>query len=222
MHLHIIVTSLKEVGAFDVLRYIRRVTAFPLAILLVIAGSPAISIADWLYDGSPISIYGAALGQGQSTDMVAQPIQFSQKVEVTEIGVAIAQGQDPNHVGFRVMLAGDPLNLGPTTLGSWNVRPVEGPILAFAYFPVTPMALQANCFYYVVFAPGDSEFLGAVAFAYQGYAGLATKDDGQSWFQANPFGVRIGGAVVPEPGGVPILASGCLLLFTSLRRRRQG
>jgi len=210
------------IGAADVLRYLRRLTAFPLAILLMLAGSPAVSTADWLYDGTPLSIRGAAIGYGLDTDMVAQPISFPRPVEVTEIGVAIAQGQDPNQVGFRITLAEDPWNLSTTTLASWNVRPVQGPILAFAYFPITPMALQASRFYYIVFAPGDSEFLGGVANAYRGYPGLATNDDGQSWFQTDPFGVRIGGSVVPEPAGVPIFASGCLLLCTSLRIRRRA
>ncbi len=70
-------------------------------------------------------------------------------------------------------------------------------------------------------APGDSEFMGAVAYAQRGNPALATNDNGESWFQITRLGVRIGGTVVPEPGGMLALATGCVPLLAGLVRLRR-
>lgn len=191
-------------------------TGILLAALML--GIPA-SASVWLYDGGPTSIYGATLGGGYSTLMVAQPFGFIQPVQVDQIGVAVAQGADPNNVGFRVSLTTSLNNPHSNALGTWNIHPVDGPILTYTYVSTTPLRLEANRFYYIVFSPGDKSFFGGVGFSFLGYPGLAIRDTGGEWFETHPFAVRIGGSVVPEPSGTISLMGGCLLMLMYLRRR---
>lgn len=184
--------------------------------LMILAGVPA--AADWLYDGCPIYNLGIAIGAGRPTQMVAQPFSLQRSAEINQLGVAIARGEDPNDAGFHVMLALDPRDLGKTTLASWQVHPVHGPTLMFAYWTTKPLHLDAGRTYYLVLAPGDSEFMGAVAYAARGNVAIATNNNGVSWFDIPQLGVRVGGTMVPEPSALLVLGAGCSALW-SLRRR---
>lgn len=177
--------------------------------LIITACAMQHAYAQWLYDGTPLSIRGTAMGSGLQTDMAAQRLAFEQPVEINRIGVAVAQGLDPNGVGMRVSLVSNLYEPDETLLGAWQVHPVDGPIFAFAYFDTEPIRLDGLRWYYLIIAPGDEEFLGGIAYAYSGYPGLATKDDGATWFDTSAHGVRIGGTVIPEPMGALSLA-GCL------------
>ncbi len=191
-------------------------------ILALIVAAPA--LGDWLYDGYPIYNVGIAIGKGRPTEMVAQPFSLPRAGEIDQIGVAIARAQDPNNVGFRVTLAQDYRDLAKTTLASWNVLPIYGPTLMFAYFTVKPIPIDAGT-YYLVLAPGDSEFSGAVAYASRGNLALKTNDDGATWQDIPQLGVRVGGTMVPEPSGLLALAGGvlgvgCSVLGIRSRTRR--
>lgn len=198
-----------------------RITGQSAVITVLIFCAAASASGSWLYDGSPVYNVGVAIGKDRTSQMVAQPFEFSQPAEIDLIGVAIAGGPDPNHVGFTAMLAEDPWDLSASTLRTWQVYPVAGTTLAFAYFSVEPIFLQADRSYYLVMAPGDSEFMGAVAYAHRGNPALATNDNGQSWFQISPLGVRIGGTVVPEPSGIVALMCGVVGLVGAVRYGRR-
>jgi len=199
----------------DMKAFVQRFLVY--ALILMAARIPV--CADWLYDGYPIYNQGIAIGKGGPTEMVAQPFSLTMPAWIDQFGVAIASGPDPNHVGFRVMLAEDPRDLGKTTLASWQVFPIYGPTLMFAYWSVKPMLLEAGRTYYVVLTPGDSEFMGAVAYATRGNIALSTNDNGVNWFEVAHLGVRVGGTPVPEPSGMAVLGVGCWVLG---RRSRKG
>lgn len=174
-------------------------------ICLCAAGSAR---ADWLYDGYPIYNLGLAMGKGRPTEMAAQPFGVPRRSRIDQIGVALAVGMDPNQAGFRVMLAKDPYDLEKTTVATWQMFAVGGPTLTFAYLTVKPVWIDAGSTYHIVVAPGDSEVMGAVAYAYHGSPALATNDDGANWFDVAQLGVRVGGTMVPEPSALAVLAGG--------------
>jgi hypothetical protein len=189
-----------------------------LSLLAICAVGPA--SADWLYDGYPIYNLGVGVGKGRPTEMVAQPFSVPRAGEIEQLGVAIARGADPNNVGFRVTLAEDYLDLGKTTLASWQVLPIYGPTLMFVYWSIKPIPLDAGQTYYLVLAPGDSEFMGAVAYATHGNLALATNDDGATWQDIGQLGVRVGGTMVTEPSAFMVLGVGCWVLGWSRICRR--
>lgn len=197
-------------------RYMREFLVCALAILIT---APA--VGDWLYDGYPIYNRGIAIGKGRPTEMVAQPFSLPRSGEIDQLGVAIARGGDPNNVGFRVTLARDYRDLDKTTLASWNVLPIYGPTLMFVYWTIKPIPLDAGQTYYLVIAPGDSEFMGAVAYATRGNTALATNDDGATWQDIGQLGVRVGGTMVPEPSAFVVLGVGCWVLGCRSRTSRR-
>jgi len=188
--------------------------------LAILITAPA--FGDWLYDGYPIYNLGIAIGKGRPTEMVAQPFSLpgSGPGEIDQLGVAIARGADPNNVGFQVTLATDYRDLAKTTLASWQVLPTYGPTLMFVYWSIKPIPLDAGQTYYLVLAPGDSEFMGAVAYATRGNLALATNDDGATWHDIAQLGVRVGGTMVPEPSAFMVLGVGCLVLGRTRLTRR--
>ncbi|MBP6964852.1 MAG: PEP-CTERM sorting domain-containing protein [Armatimonadetes bacterium] len=183
-------------------------------LMLVCAGHAR---AEWLYDGYPIYNLGIGIGKGMVTDVVAQPFSVPRAAVIEQIGAAVASGMDPNGAGMRVTLARDYREIEKTALASWRVDPIYGPALMFAYWTVKPIALEARTTYYLAIAPGDSEFMGAAAYAYRGNTALASGDDGRTWHEIAQLGVRVGGTMVPEPSAFVVLGVGCLVL--GLRRR---
>ncbi|GEM_PF-5395003 len=206
-------------------RAIPRLLILTAALLAVTAGGPA--CADWLYDGYPIYNRGIAIGKDRPTEMVAQPFSLPWDCRIDRLCAAVARGADPNQAGIRVMLALDPRDVAKTTLASWRIFPVSGPTLASVYWDIKPLRIDAGRTYYLVFAPGDSEFMGTVAYASRGNPALATNDGGTNWFDIAQLGVRIGGTVVPEPSGLLMLAAGvsgvrCWVLGKRRARRRSA
>lgn len=193
---------------------------FLTCILALMIAGPA--FGGWLYDGYPIYNVGIAIGKGRPTEMVAQPFSLPRAGQIDEIGVAVAVAQDPNNAGFRVTLAQDYRDLAKTTLASWQIHPIYGPTLMFAYLTIKPIPIDAGT-YYLVLAPGDSEFSGAVAYATRGNTALKTNDDGATWQDIAQLGVRVGGTMVPEPSAFMVLGVGCsVLVFRSrIGRTRQ-
>lgn len=188
-------------------------------LMLICAGHAR---AEWLYDGYPIYNLGIGIGAGMVTDFVAQPFSVPRASEIDQVGVAIAGGLDPNGAGMRVTLARDYREIEKTALASWRVDPVYGPALMFAYWTIKPISLEAGTTYYLAIEPGDSEFMGAVAYAYRGNVALATGDGGANWHEIPQLGVRVGGTMVPEPSGLIALAGGLLILARRLRFRGPG
>ena len=175
-----------------------------------------------MYDAGPVGIYGTAFSTTGSSLAVSQPVKFDAPVLMSEIGVGVAMSSDPNGRGFRVTLAGDYHDPAGTALGAWNIEPCDGTSLAYCHVITAPIRMEANRFYYVVFERGDSEFVGGVAWAGRGYTGYGLKNNGLGWFETyQAYAVRIGGYVVPEPGGLVTLAGMSLGVLLRQKGRRK-
>lgn len=186
--------------------------------LVLAALSPVTS--DVLYDAG---VWGAVLRPNSSLEALVQPFQTRMSGWANRIGVAIASGADPNHVGLKVALTDTDMVVsipGTAIAGSWNVLPVSGAALVYAYFDIQPVFLDANKIYGLLIEPGDAEMFGSVAYTWLGGEGWGTSDGWETSFRLSyPTAIRVYGTAVPEPSSASVLAFAVISIATRTFRR---
>jgi len=193
-----------------------------LCVAALVALLPA-ARGDVMFDKGPVGLLGLVLRPNSNASAMVQPFQTRMSGWADRIGIGIASGADPNSVGFKVTLTDTNLvTLIPGTpiAGSWNLIPVSGPTLAYAYTDIEPVFLDHNQIYGLVVEPGDEQMYGSVAYAYGG-AGWATSDGWATNFRL-PYStcLRVYGTPVPEPSSLLVLSGAGAALALSARRRR--
>ena len=179
---------------------------------------------DTLYNAGLAGIWGVVIRQDSDVEAIVQPFRPVVSGWATRIGIAIASGADPNGVGFKFALTDTNLAAdipGTEIAGSWNIMPVSGAALSYAYITIPGVYLSKDKVYGLRVEPGDSEMYGAVAYTYPGPLGIGTSDGWATNFVL-PYTTAIrvyGTAVVPEPASVFALLTGIFAIGASIRRK---
>ena len=192
-------------------------------VLLLVTITLPVTASDLLYDAGAPGVWGVVLRQNSSMESILQPFHLQKASWINRIGIGIASGADPNHVGMKVTLTSTHLGTtipGTTIAGSWNFKPIAGAALAYAYIDIEPVFLDANDLYGLKIEPGDSQMFGSVAYCWNGWLGRCTSDD---WATSKslpyPTAIRIYGTEVPEPTSLVCLGPACIGIGLFRRRR---
>lgn len=193
----------------------------PFLLTLILLAGFVSAKADILYDGGRVGTWGGIVKPETTLEELVQPFWFESDCRLTKIGVGLASGADPNHIGFTVSLVDTYgfTNVPGKPLGNWNILPTSGPTLAYSYIDIDPIQLKTNRVYALLIRPGDDQMYGSVAYTLYGQSAAWGTHDG--WATKNmlsyPTCIRLYGDV-PEPSTASSIAA--LIICSSAIRRR--
>ncbi|MEN6357673.1 MAG: hypothetical protein ABFD83_11390 [Armatimonadota bacterium] len=171
----------------------------------------------WLFDGGSYVGSGPSLNNGSTLFWAAAPFVLNSDSYAGEFGTALSRSS--LNTSFTVYLTPSLVNIAGSALAQWTISPT-GPIMQYYYVqPDSPILLTGGKPYFLVVMPSNADSFGGISYSSYGYYGFLSGDQGATWYkQAMPFAVRVDGTVVPEPGGLSILAIGMGMLLAPLRR----
>jgi hypothetical protein len=192
----------------------RRVAAgVMISLCLLIISAPCWA---WLFDGGMVG-NGLSLNDGSTQYWAAAPFMLDADSYASKFGTALSRSA--LNTSFTVYLTPSLANITSSALAQWTISPT-GPIMQYYYVqPSSPILLNGNTPYFLVVMPSDVNSYGGISFSSYGYYGFLSSDHGMTWYrQAMPLAVRVDGSVVPELGGLSMLAIGIGMILAPLRR----
>lgn len=175
----------------------------------------------WLFDGGARVGNGLALNDGTTLYWAAAPFVLDADSYANTFGTALSRSAI--NTSFDVYLTPSLANITGSALAQWTISPT-GPIMQYYYVqPDHPVLLTGGTAYFLVVMPSNADSFGGISYSSYGYYGFLSGDTGATWYrQAMPFAVRVDGYVLPEPGGLSILAMGMGVALMAFRRRHKN
>ncbi len=192
------------------------------ALIVLIVTAPSVSCwGDWIWDSGEPHNAGAMLQEGSTLVWAAAPFKVSQDAYATSYGAPAMRAMGPVGSGFTVYLTRDVYDVIGSALAVGTITPTSA-VREYYYVDLdTPVFLEADEFYYLVFAPNGPGFYGGISYCLTGYYAGGSSDYGQSWYTLPyPLCIRVGGYAVPEPASLTVLSL-VLLGIPMLPRKRR-